>query len=306
MDKVIYKLVLHVNSTEKEELDLWLKEKTTLPDVPEESLKEPLRSANAYGSHAFLPFIQCEIANSNLKESTKKNHRTTYAVLKRYREKILFSDLTFEFVASFEHYLITNGYHINTVAKHLKHLKRYVNIAINKEYMDVRQYAFRKFRIRSVESQHSYLSPEELGSIEKLKLTGRYERLQKSLDAFLFCCYAGLRYSDFTSLNSSNLVVMDSKIWLIYRSVKTKIEVRLPLYLLFDGKGVEILQRYKEEPDRLFELRNNSNVNKELLIISKLAGVTKRISFHTARHTNATLLIYIRCKHHHGTKVIGA
>ena len=33
-------------------------------------------------------------------------------------------------------------------------------------------------------------------------------------------------------------------------------------------------------------------VNKELLIIAKLSGLNKRISFHTARHTNATLLIY--------------
>ena len=41
-----------------------------------------------------------------------------------------------------------------------------------------------------------------------------------------------------------------------------------------------------------FHLKDNSNVNKELIVISRLAGVAKRISFHTARHTNATLLIY--------------
>lgn len=33
-------------------------------------------------------------------------------------------------------------------------------------------------------------------------------------------------------------------------------------------------------------------MNKELIIISRLAGIHKKISFHTARHTNATLLIY--------------
>ena len=41
-----------------------------------------------------------------------------------------------------------------------------------------------------------------------------------------------------------------------------------------------------------FCLRDNSNTNKELAIIARLAGLNKRISFHTARHTNATLLIY--------------
>lgn len=34
------------------------------------------------------------------------------------------------------------------------------------------------------------------------------------------------------------------------------------------------------------------HINKELNILGKLAEIDKRISFHTARHTNATLLIY--------------
>ena len=80
--------------------------------------------------------------------------------------------------------------------------------------------------------------------------------------------------------------------WLIYKSVKTKIEVRLPLYLLFGGKGLLVLERYKDILNDFFRLEDNSNVNKELNALAKLAGVDKHISFHTARHTNATLLIY--------------
>lgn len=33
-------------------------------------------------------------------------------------------------------------------------------------------------------------------------------------------------------------------------------------------------------------------VNKELNILADLAEIDKRVSFHTARHTNATLLLY--------------
>ena len=80
--------------------------------------------------------------------------------------------------------------------------------------------------------------------------------------------------------------------WLIYKTIKTRIEVRLPLYLLFKGKGLQILNKYQDNLSDFFKLRDNSNVNKELLIIAKLSGLNKRISFHTARHTNATLLIY--------------
>jgi site-specific recombinase XerD len=39
-------------------------------------------------------------------------------------------------------------------------------------------------------------------------------------------------------------------------------------------------------------LKDNSNINKELDKIAHLAQLDKEISFHTARHTNASLLIY--------------
>lgn len=83
----------------------------------------------------------------------------------------------------------------------MKHLKRHINVAINKEYMEIQKYAFRKYKIKSVENNHTHLSPEELGKIESLELGGRFTKLEKTKDAFLFCCYAGLRYSDFTNLS---------------------------------------------------------------------------------------------------------
>ena len=158
--------------------------------------------------------------------------------------------------------------------------------------MDIQKYAFRKYKIKSIEGSHTHLAPEELYRIENLQLTGRYTRLQKTKDAFLFCCYAGLRYSDFTSLTSANIVEFHQETWIIYKSVKTGIEVRLPLYLLFEGKGIEILQRYKDDLDSFFKLKDNSNINKELNLLAGLAKIDKRVSFHTARHTNATLLLY--------------
>ena len=136
------------------------------------------------------------------------------------------------------------------------------------------------------------MEQEELINIENLKLGKKHKQLEKTKDAFLFCCYAGLRYSDFVNLTSENIVEIHNETWLIYRTVKTNTEVRLPLYLLFEGKGIYILHKYQKDYHCFFSLRDNSNVNKELLIISKLAGISKRISFHTARHTNATLLIY--------------
>lgn len=254
-------------------------------------LKETLERSRGE-RHSFTGFYRKEVERAPIKESTRRNHLTTLALLEEFRTDICFEDVTFEFVSAFEHFLRGKGYHTNTVAKHMKHLKRQVNAAINQDYMELQRYAFRKYKIKTEENRHSHLTPDELRKLEALQLEGRLARLQRTLDAFLFCCYAGLRYSDFTSLSPGNLVGINRKAWLVYHSVKTSTEVRLPLYLLFGGKGLAILNKYKGGLREFFRLKNNSNVNKQLSVLARLAGVEKHISFHTARHTNATLLVY--------------
>ncbi|WP_320887487.1 site-specific integrase [Bacteroides clarus] len=283
LNRLIYEFVAAI---EKKELELWQQGKR----ISLELLKNMLTTQE--NNSSFISFFKQEVTNSSLKNSTKRNHLSTLMLLQEFKKDITFSDLTFEFVSSFEYFLQLKGYHTNTIAKHMKHLKRHVNIAINKEYIEIQKYAFRKYKIKTVENKHTHLVPEELEKLEKLNLSGRYMKLQKSLDAFLFCCYAGMRYSDFTNLSSENIVDINQETWLIYKSVKTGTEVRLPLYLLFAGKGIIILNKYRDNLEGFFRLRDNSNVNKDLLTLAKLAGLSKNISFHTVRHTNATLLIY--------------
>ena len=283
LNRLIYEFVATI---EKKELELWQQGKR----ISLELLKNALTTQE--NNSSFISFFRQEVMNSSLKDSTKRNHLSTLILLQEFKKDIVFSDLTFEFISSFEHFLQLKGYHINTIAKHMKHLKRPVNIAINKEYIEIQKYAFRKYKIKTIENKHTHLVPEELERLENLILSDRYVKLQKSLDAFLFCCYAGMRYSDFINLSSENIVDINQETWLIYKSVKTGTEVRLPLYLLFSGKGIAILNKYRDNLEDFFHLRDNSNVNKDLIIITRLAGLSKRISFHTARHTNATLLIY--------------
>lgn len=283
LNRLIYEFVATI---EKKELELWQQGKR----ISLELLKNALTTQE--NNSSFISFFRQEVMNSSLKDSTKRNHLSTLMLLQEFKKNITFSDLTFELISSFEYFLQLKGYHTNTIAKHMKHLKQHVNIAINKEYIEIQKYAFRKYKIKTIENKHTHLVPEELERLENLILSGRYVKLQKSLDAFLFCCYAGMRYSDFINLSSENFVDINQETWLIYKSVKTGTEVRLPLYLLFSGKGIAILNKYRDNLEDFFHLRDNSNVNKDLIIITRLAGLSKRISFHTARHTNATLLIY--------------
>lgn len=245
------------------------------------------------GQTSFSLFMKNEITQSNLKQSTLKNHFSTLQVLSSFQADVSFNDLSFNFLCDFEHYMLVNKYHRNTIAKHMKHLKRYINLAINKDLFDLHRYPFRKYKIKYMESKRTHLTPEELEQLESLNLKGR-RTLQRTLDMFLFSCYTGLRFSDIVSITKDNFLFIEDKVWLIYSSVKTDVHVRLPLFLLFDGKSLPIYERYKNNPWTLFDMPvfSNSNVNKQLRRICKMANVDKKVSFHTARHTNATLLLY--------------
>lgn len=239
LNRLIYEFMAMI---EKRELELWQQGKPITLEILKEMLSEQQEQED---KSSFIPFFKHEVMTSNLKESTKRNHLSTLALLQDFKKNVTFSDLTFEFVSSFEYFLQSKGYHTNTIAKHMKHLKRHINVAINKEYMDIQKYAFRKYKIKTVENGHTHLAPEELEKMETLQLTGRYIKYQKTLDAFLFCCYAGMRYSDFVNMKPENIVEMHQETWLIYKSIKTGTEVRLPLYLLFNGKGIQILNKYQ-------------------------------------------------------------
>ena len=171
----------------------------------------------------------------------------------------------------------------------MKHLKSIINESIKRGYMT--SSPFKNYKIRTNISRHTFLLPQEIQKLEELQSKLQQSRKGRVLDAFLFCCYTGLRYSDFIQIRSSNIIVIDKQKWLVFRTQKTDIEVRLPLALLFQGKALALLQKYKDL-NQLFDLPPNPAVNKILIQIGNLAGIKKHFSFHTARHTNATLLIY--------------
>lgn len=270
---------------ERKELEMW----RSGYDITLCKLKEAFYTCN---EHSFLGFVKKEIEGAQLKSSTKKNRMSTYELLYKFKTSISFKDVTSRFVYDFERFLYHNEYQINTVAKHMKHLKSFVNAAINQGYIDASDYAFRRYRIKMKEGKHVFLLPEEMEKLEQLSDTSLSPALQHALDVFLFCCYTGLRYSDFCNLSEKNLMQIDNSPWLIFHTVKTGTEVKLPIGLLFEGKAWKMIKKYHDQLSQFFSIKSNSNINKDLMRIGKLAGIEKHFSFHTARHTNATLLIY--------------
>ena len=236
----------------------------------------------------FYAFFANEIELLPVAESTKKNHRDTLRLLHKFKEKLCFSQLNYELLTSFDYYLVKSGYAVNTIARHMKVLKQYINRAIVLEYIQTTP--FKKYKIRSAETERESLSEKELALMEQYH--EQQENRNEILDAFLFSCYSGLRYSDMCRLTKQHITIINKKRWIVIRMQKTDTDIRVPISLLFDGKGLNLLKEIRRSRGLVFRLPCSQTVNRELNKICKRLGIKKHITFHSARHTCATLLLY--------------
>lgn len=280
LNSMLFEFVLHLQGVE---LALWKRGVPATLSLLKDAMKKN-RPVNV----TFPVFAKEYVQHSDRRESTKENLYTTITVLQEFRPGLDFKDITYSFLKDFEVYLREKGNGINTVAKHLRQLRTLVNEAINQGYIHADAYPFRKFKIKQERGRHEFLTPDELKKLENLEVNDR--KLRHVLDAFLFCCYVGLRYSDFCQLTPANFIRVNGKKWLHFKSIKTGIELRLPLHLLFEGKALSILDRYNIA--EFASLGSNSEVNKALSVIAGMARIKKHVTYHTARHTCATLLIH--------------
>ena len=280
LNSMLFEFVLHLQAIE---LSLW---KRGIP-VTLSLLKDAIKKDKPVNV-TFPVFARIYVQESDRKRSTKENLLTTVTVLQEFRPGIDFKDITYTFLRDFEVHLKEKGNSVNTIAKHLRQLRTLVNEAINQGYIPSDAYPFRKYKIKQEKGRKEFLTPDELKRLENLDVD---KKLRHVLDAFLFCCYTGLRYSDFCQLTPENIIRVNGKRWLYFKSVKTDVEIRLPLHLLFEGKALAVLERYDIVTD-FAKIGPNSEANKYLVQLAALARIRKHITYHTARHTCATLLVH--------------
>ena len=280
LNTMLFEFVLHLQAIE---LSFW---KRGIP-VTLSLLKDAIKKDKPVNV-TFPVFAKIYVQESDRKRSTKENLMTTITVLQEFRPGLDFKDITYTFLKEFEVHLKEKGNSVNTIAKHLRQLRTLVNEAINQGYIPSDAYPFRKYKIKQEKGRKEFLTPDELKRLENLDVD---KKLRHVLDAFLFCCYTGLRYSDFCQLTPENIIRVNGKRWLYFKSVKTDVEIRLPLHLLFEGKALAVLERYDIVTD-FAKIGPNSEANKYLVQLAALARIRKHITYHTARHTCATLLVH--------------
>lgn len=248
---------------------------------------------------SFYDFMKDEIEISILKESTKKTHRRTLAVMKEFKKELDIEDINVAFLMNFERYLDRLDFSVNTVYKYFKNIRTYVNRAIVLDLIKINDYPFKKFKLRQVDGTRDFLSPQELVRLEGLNFDSDTV-LQKVKDIFLMSCYCGARFSDIIMFTMDNFYDENGIIWLKYKMKKSEIksdettqkEIKLPISKMFSSKPVMIFEKYKGTKKYLFDDFSNTEINKSLKDIEIRLKSGKNLTFHVSRHTCATNLIY--------------
>ena len=113
----------------------------------------------------------------------------------------------------------------------------------------------------------------------------------------------GLRVSDIRKLTWSDLQQSGGRVRIEIKMQKTK----EPLYLPISDEALKWLPERGEtkDGDIIFPLTHEGTVNDTLQHWANVAGITKHISFHVARHTHATMLLTLGADLYTVSKLLG-
>lgn len=188
-----------------------------------------------------------------------------------------------------------------TVKNYLSVLSSALNFAVRKTYITANPLnLLDKTEIpQKPESQRVYLTAEELKKLEATECRNPYVK-----QAYLFSCFCGLRISDIQRLKWADVENTAQGLRLAITQKKTK----KPLYLPLNEKATRLLpdRGSSNSTDLVFNrLPNISNIDKILKKWAASAGIDKKITFHTARHTFATLLLTMGADLYTTSKLMG-
>lgn len=232
-----------------------------------------------------------ERRKSELRSGTLFVYQTTYNVLKAFRPNLLLSDINLSFIEEFDAYMTeVNGNTSGGRAIRHQNLKTVILDMVKHDLPVKNPYPL--FKIPRAKTKEVYLEKQELERFRNL-----YNKLPKSstmskcLEMYLFSCYCGLRISDVISLKWKHVDM--EKGLIIKEQIKTKAEVKAPLF----DCAKEILRSRLLSSDLLgsdklvFDTYCHTLINDKLNELAEMAGIDKHLTFHTSRHTFATLLV---------------
>ena len=228
---------------------------------------------------------EIELLKSDMDVKTIKSYNNTLSKLTKFRPEIPFMELNFSLVTEFNHWLKTSdGQGANSLWKHHRNIKKFVNVALKKGIEFDNPY--KQFKAKTVHSERIFLTREEVDILMKVYQDNELPvNIHRSLRMFLFACWTGLRISDVMRV-TNEMIIGDELVFLPHKGRGQRKILRIPLS--------EVAKQYiLNNSGKFFDEISEKQVNADLKELAIMTKVKKRISFHTGRHTFAMMFLEV-------------
>lgn len=245
----------------------------------------------AKSKRRFLDFF---VEKTEEKINSPKNYGNWTATLVHLKQcispNLQFEEIDENFIKKVRNYFDTEAktksdtlLSLNSKYSYFNKFKACLRAAFDEGYLSI-NYASKVKSFEQAESQREYLTYKELQALANTNC--KYSVLKR---AFIFSCLTGLRWSDINTMTWSEVRDEDNGISRInFRQEKTDgVE-----YLYISEQSRELLGERQHPSERVFKgLKYGAVYNNEIVRWCNRAGISKHITFHSARHTNAVLLL---------------
>jgi len=252
-----------------------LQEKVITPAILKRELSENMSRVNfcSFFKHAL------EDSRNNMEPGTYARHKAVMDKVKNYNPDLCFSEINLAWFDRYRNHLSRLGNKGTTINSNIASIKKFLRLANRsgiKLALNVDDVV-----TGSTKGNRTYLSPEEVKRcFNYYKIEYINESTRLILGYFLFSCFTGLRISDVQNIDRKDLLENE----VAFVSEKTNKNQNIVL----NQNAREIVTIL---PNLFLRKFPDQHINDELKKIMTTLKITKKVSFHVARHTFATLFL---------------
>jgi integrase len=254
--------------------------------------------SDAKKKKSFIDFFEQMVGQKYTSKGNYDNWLSSFKYFAEYfNDNLTMGDLSEHILDEYRTHLLSLDLAQNTKHTYFNKVKAAVKEAYKKSYIP-ENYAQKVDAIKEAETKREFLTLDELKLLSKTEC-------EKPLfkKAFLFSALTGLRFSDIQKLTWSDIQGSEESGYFIrYRQKKTKAEETLPIPL----PAYNLLGEPKEAERKVFQgLKYSAWNNLKLQQWVMNAEIRKKITFHCARHSFATIQLELDTDIYTISKMLG-
>ena len=241
--------------------------------------------------HTFTQRVGKDRSAMTLKKMQIVYTHTANFIKSKYRTNDLFlPDITPNFITSFASWLqTTHSLGQSTIWVYTTYLKKILAAAHAGGHINANP--FHQFRISPNIKERLFLSDKEFTHLLNYPFSTPSHGTVR--DIYIFSCLTGISYIDIANLKLENIHNIKGEIWIISRRKKTGTPFQIKLIEI----ARNILFKYidtemdKDSSREVFKIKSYEYINATLKKLMQECGLNKNLTFHTARHTFATMAL---------------